>query len=139
VILLLRYLNMPNCEEGVRKFLVDGPTLMYIGSPNEFNELEFNLPGVKTRILYDKLQEFKARGVPEDAFHGPHAVDVAGSPPSSSSRLSTYFVGAAEPTDVVPSFASSSNDYHPGPYRDGSWDCCASSDKKHAGCRSGAL
>eukprot|EP00607_Mallomonas_marina_P006153 CAMPEP_0182434316 /NCGR_PEP_ID=MMETSP1167-20130531/69077_1 /TAXON_ID=2988 /ORGANISM="Mallomonas Sp, Strain CCMP3275" /LENGTH=230 /DNA_ID=CAMNT_0024624043 /DNA_START=80 /DNA_END=768 /DNA_ORIENTATION=- len=68
VIIFMNSLNLPNCEESVRRNKIDGNTLAVIESASEFADLELVLSVPKARVFYNALQNAKLKGVSASVF-----------------------------------------------------------------------
>jgi hypothetical protein len=65
VSLLLEHLNMPRFIEAFRARRVDGETLAHVESAEEFAGMGVDIQA-KARVLFHKVTQFKAHGVPEE-------------------------------------------------------------------------
>eukprot|EP01041_Mallomonas_annulata_P012830 gene12830-27054_t len=88
VILLLEALNIPHCEVAIRQNKIDGETLSYISTLQDFNDLGLDeLSLIKKKILIGKVENLKLNGVPQHLLKSNHFTSILNSAQKEKSSM----------------------------------------------------
>eukprot|EP01041_Mallomonas_annulata_P007229 gene7229-14753_t len=88
VILLLETLNIPHCEVMIRQNKIDGETLSYISTLQDFKELGLDeIPPIKKKILIGKVDLLKFTGVPQHLLLSNHSTSSSTSVQEEKSHV----------------------------------------------------
>ena len=88
VISLMNHLHLSECCETVKQSLIDGASLSYVNTFEDFKEIKFPIINIKARKLFDLIMKYKVEGVPISNFNNNFEVSAQGSPMKAVRTLS---------------------------------------------------